>query len=95
MTKRISVPFVNHFCHNSLFNLIAKKKIKKKHDIVPGEIRPAVKSNSVKLVNSIKISRYNKKKMKTCFVQASERLVVVQKTVLLITKCVWEISRRN
>lgn len=33
--------------------------------------------------------------MRTCFVQPSERLVVVQKTMLLITKCVCEISRRN
>lgn len=33
--------------------------------------------------------------MRTCFVQPSERLVVVQKTMLLITKCVWEISQRN
>lgn len=56
--KRVSVPFVNRFCYNSLLKFIAKKK---KHDIVTREIRPAVKSNSVKLVNSIKISRYNKK----------------------------------
>lgn len=90
--KRVSVPFVNRFCYNSLLKFIAKKK--KKHDIATREIRPAVKSNSVKLVNSIKISRYNKK-MRTCFVQPSERLLVVQKTMLLIAKCVWKISQRN